>query len=120
MDIDEIRSSIDSLDEELLNAFIERMRLSEQVAQFKVDNKLSLTNKKREQEVLEKAQAQAQAQAPAQAREYERYVQEFFCMLMELSKERQLELYPELKLCEEMRQGSCQRLCLGDACTRKS
>ena len=111
MDINEIRNRIDSLDEELLKAFLERMRLSEQVARYKVENSLSLENKQREEEVLQKAQENAE--------EYENYAHAFFCTLIELSKDRQAELFPELALCKEMRQGSCQRLCLGDACAKR-
>ncbi|MCL2808390.1 MAG: chorismate mutase [Coriobacteriia bacterium] len=88
MDINEIRSKIDEIDEDILNAFIERMSLSEQVAEYKVAHNLPLENIEREQAVLQRALANAG--------QYECLVHAFFCKLMQLSKERQLQLYPSL------------------------
>jgi len=82
MDISEIRSKIDEVDERLLAAFIERMRLSEQVAEYKQQNSLPLENSAREQEVLQKAQQNSG--------EYGQYAQELFSTLIKLSKDRQL------------------------------
>ena len=84
MDINEIRNRIDEVDERLLKAFIERMRLSEEVAEYKQQNSLPLENSAREQAVLQKVQDNSG--------EYQQYAQEFFNTLIKLSKDRQCEL----------------------------
>jgi len=84
MDINEIRSRIDEVDERLLEAFIERMRLAEEVAAYKQHNELPLVNEAREQAVLQKVRENSGA--------YALYAQEFFSTLIKLSKDRQLEI----------------------------
>ena len=88
MDLIEIRTMIDAVDERLLEAFLERMRLSEQVAEYKLKNGLPLENREREREVLQRAREGAG--------EHERYAAEFFGTLIQLSKDRQQQLHPEL------------------------
>jgi len=88
MEINEIRSRIDEVDERLLEAFLERMRLAEEIAEYKQQNKLPLVNEAREQEVLQKMQEHSG--------EYAQYTHEFFSTLIEISKERQRELFPDL------------------------
>ncbi len=59
MDINEIRDRINAVDERILESFIERMRLSEDVAEFKRANKLPLTDKARERAILKQVQERA-------------------------------------------------------------
>ena len=89
MEINEIRSRIDAVDERLLNAFLERMCLAEQVAEYKQQNGLPLVNVVREKAVMQKMQENSG--------EYAQYTQELFSTLIKLSKDRQRELFPELK-----------------------
>jgi len=84
MDINEIRSRIDAVDERLLEAFLERMRCVDEVAEYKKLNGLFLENRVREQEILQKVQDNSG--------NYGEYAQEFFSTLIELSKSRQNEL----------------------------
>ncbi len=85
MDIKEIRDKIDSVDEELLKLFIERMRLSEKVAEYKNENTLPVVNKAREREILARVQEQSG--------DLEQYAYRLFHDIIELSKARQSELY---------------------------
>ncbi|MCL2528832.1 MAG: chorismate mutase [Coriobacteriia bacterium] len=89
MDINEIRNRIDAVDERILEAFIERMRLSEEVAEYKQRNALPLENIAREQEVLQKVKENSG--------KYGLYAQELFSTLIKLSKDQQQELFSELE-----------------------
>lgn len=85
MELNEIRNSIDSVDEQLLKLFLNRMDLSEQVAAYKQAHSLPLLNKTREREIL--------ARVTEQAGDRESYAYQLFTTLFELSKARQGELY---------------------------
>lgn len=87
MDISEIRTRINDVDERLLDSFIERIRLSEEVAKIKQQSGLPLVDRAREREVLQRAQEESG--------EYERYAYEFFNATIGLSKARQYELFPQ-------------------------
>ena len=52
MELSEIRERIDSADEALLSAFLERMELAKEVAEYKAANSLPVLNKTRERESL--------------------------------------------------------------------
>ena len=83
-DINEIRSRIDAVDTRLLEAFCERMRLSEQVAAYKQQNRLPLEDIEREQAVIDKVSEDSGA--------YGHYAEELFRTLIRLSKEYQREV----------------------------
>jgi len=85
MELNEIRSSIDTVDEQMLKLFLERMDLSEQVAAYKQTHSLPLLNKTREREILARVAAEAGKREP--------YAYQLFTTLFELSKARQSELY---------------------------
>lgn len=85
MDLAELRAEIDSLDAELLELFLRRMRCSGQVALYKQSRGLEVFHPRREEEILERA---SQAAGP----EMESYARDFFTFLMELSKKHQKEL----------------------------
>ncbi len=87
MDISEIRDRINSVDEKILESFIERMHLAEDVVAYKRENRLPLVDKARERAILSRVQEQSGA--------YERYAYELFHTLIELSKVRQYELLPQ-------------------------
>ena len=84
MELSEIRSRIDDVDNQLLSLFLERMALSEDVAAYKEAHSLPLVNKTREREIL--------AEMTAKAGDKERYVHNLFSTLFELSRSRQAEL----------------------------
>ncbi len=84
MDIKELRSSIDTVDEQILKLFIERMELSEQVAEYKKENSLPIVNRQREREVL--------SDMSGKAGQYGDYAYQLFSRLIDLSKARQCEL----------------------------
>jgi chorismate mutase/prephenate dehydratase len=85
MDIAEIRNKINEVDKELLEAFVRRMRLSEQVASHKSERGLPVTDKTREREVLRRVQEEAGDLAP--------YAFELFHTLIGLSKAHQHQLF---------------------------
>lgn len=84
MELSEIRGKIDQVDDQLLQLFLERMRLSEEVAAYKNEHHLPVLNKQREREVL--------AKVTERAGEKERYAYHLFSTLFELSRSRQAEL----------------------------
>ena len=84
MELSEIRARIDSVDDQLLNLFLERMDLAEEGAKYKNEHHLPILNKTREREVL--------ASVMEKAGSRERYAYHLFATLMELAKSRQAEL----------------------------
>ena len=84
MDLSEIRTKIDAVDDEMLNLFLQRMELAEEVAAYKKEHKLPILNKTREREVLAKVTEKAGAQ--------EKYAYHLYETLFELARSRQAEL----------------------------
>ena len=84
MELQDIRARIDDVDEQILNLFLERMSLSEEVASYKREHHLPIFNKAREREIL--------ARVTEKAGERERYAYHLFTTLMELGRSRQAEL----------------------------
>ena len=54
MELSEIREKIDAVDEQLLDLFLQRMDLSEEVAAYKNAHHLPILNKERERAILAK------------------------------------------------------------------
>lgn len=52
MDLQEMRKSIDTIDEEILGLFVKRMAVSRDIAQFKKENKMPILQSNREEEVI--------------------------------------------------------------------
>ena len=84
MELSDIRVKIDEIDDQLLQLFLERMSLSEDVIRYKIENDLPILNKQREREIL--------AKVTENAGDKERYAYHLFSTLMELSRSRQAEL----------------------------
>ncbi|MBQ2675800.1 MAG: prephenate dehydratase [Clostridia bacterium] len=59
MDLKEIRNKIDSIDDQLLDLFLQRMECSKQVAEYKVANNIPVLNAQRESEILDKVASDA-------------------------------------------------------------
>ena len=85
MELKEIRARIDAIDEQMLSLFLERMACAEQVAVYKKEHNLPVLNAVREQEILAEVEAKSGDLAP--------YSRELFRVLMDLSKDRQRELF---------------------------
>lgn len=84
MELSEIRTKIDAVDDQLLALFLERMALSEEVAAYKNEHKLPILNKTREREIL--------AKVTQRAGDKERYAYHLYSTLFELARSRQAEL----------------------------
>ena len=84
MELSEIREKIDTVDDQLLKLFLERMSLAEEVAAYKNEHHLPILNKERERAVL--------ARVMEQSGEKERYAYHLFSTLFELARSRQAEL----------------------------
>lgn len=87
MEISEIRSRIDTIDDQMLDLFLNRMDLADQVAGYKNEHSLPTLNKTREREIL--------AKVAQKAGDRERYAYHLFTTLFQLSRSRQAELYSE-------------------------
>ena len=84
MELSEIRTKIDTVDDRLLELFLERMALSEEVASYKNEHHLPILNKTREREIL--------AKVTQKAGDKERYAYHLYSTLFELGRSRQAEL----------------------------
>ena len=84
MELSEIRTQIDAVDDQLLDLFLQRMDLSEEVAAYKNERHLPIENKSREREIL--------ARVTEAAGERERYAYQLFSTLFQLGRSRQAEL----------------------------
>ena len=88
MELSEIRARIDAVDDQLLDLFLKRMALSEEVAAYKHEHKLPILNKAREREIL--------AKVAQRAGDKERYAYHLYSTLFELARSRQAELISAL------------------------
>ena len=84
MELSEIREKIDAVDDQLLDLFLQRMDLSEEVAAYKNEHHLPILNKARERAIL--------AKVTEKSGEKERYAYHLFSTLFELARSRQAEL----------------------------
>ena len=82
MDLNELRNEINQIDEDLLNLFLRRMDVAEQVADYKRANNLPIYQPQREREILKKVADQAGPEKSG-------YARVLFSMLLELSKSSQ-------------------------------
>ena len=84
MELSEIREKIDAVDDQLLDLFLQRMDLSDEVAAYKNEHHLPILNKERERAIL--------AKVTEKSGERERYAYHLFSTLFELARSRQAEL----------------------------
>lgn len=87
MELSEIRSRIDQIDEQLLKLFLERMDLAEDVASQKMEQSLPVLNQTREKEILDRV--------TEQAGDRDTYVRSYFAHIMDLSKSLQKQMIYE-------------------------
>ena len=79
MDIKELRSQIDAIDDELVQLFCRRMEVSEQIAQYKRENKLPILVPAREREKLQDVSGKA-------GTDMANYTRVLYSMIFELSR----------------------------------
>lgn len=84
MELSEIRTKIDAVDDQLLQLFLTRMDLADEVAAYKNEHHLPILNRERERAVLSRVTAAAGPR--------ERYAYHLFSTLFELARSRQSEL----------------------------
>ena len=84
MELSDIRNQIDGIDGQLLELFLRRMELAEDVAAYKKAHGQPILNRSREQEILDRVTARAGERGD--------YARRLFETLMELSRARQAEL----------------------------
>ncbi len=89
MDLNEIRNEIDTIDDQLVNLFCQRMALSASVADYKKENNLPIFVPARERAILQKV---AEKAGP----EMENYTRVLYSMLFELSRSYQSKRNGEL------------------------
>ena len=82
MELNELRNEINRIDDELLELFLKRMDVAEQVADYKREHDLPIYQPQREREVLKKVADKA-------GEDKSGYARVLFSMLMELSKSSQ-------------------------------
>ena len=87
MDISELRNKIDTVDNQILDLFLQRMDVLEQIAAYKNAHAIPIQDKSREREIL--------AKVIQKAGEKEQYAYHLFITLFELAKARQSELRAE-------------------------
>ena len=79
MEINELRSQIDCIDEELVKLFCQRMKVAEQIAQYKRQNNLPILVPAREREKLQDVSSKAGS-------EMANYTRVLYSMIFELSR----------------------------------
>ncbi len=84
MDINEIRTKINGVDDEILALFLERMELAGEVAAYKAECSLPITDRERERALLKRIRENAPG--------FEGYAGKLFSTLISLSKAHQREL----------------------------
>ena len=96
MELNELRNEINQIDDEILNLFLRRMDVAEQVADYKRDHNLPILQPAREREILKKVADKAGPDKSG-------YARVLFSMLIELSKssqnkrnKRELELHRQI------------------------
>ena len=82
MELNELRTEINRIDDEILKLFLKRMDVAEQVADYKRSHDLPIYQPQREREILKKVAEKAGSEMGG-------YARVLFSMLMELSKSSQ-------------------------------
>ncbi|MDO5553023.1 MAG: prephenate dehydratase domain-containing protein [Planctomycetia bacterium] len=85
MSLEEIRDRISSLDEQIVNLVVDRMKLATEVAKYKKENGIPVLNRTREREIMTRVTSQA-------GEDFEEYAKILFSILFDLSKSYQIRL----------------------------
>jgi len=84
--LENLRTEIDKIDEDLIELFIKRMNISLEVAEYKKANNLPVLNPEREREILNKVSSVVSEKA---GDELDNYARVFFSTLLNVSRSRQ-------------------------------
>ena len=79
MELDEIRTKIDKIDEELVNLYKKRMELCAEVAEYKRDNNIPVLDSSRERALLTKV-------SELSGSEFEEYSRTLYSTILDLSR----------------------------------
>ncbi len=82
MELSELRTQIDEIDSALLSLFLQRMELSAQIAAYKKEHDLPISDPCREREILQALENKAAPQMAA-------YVRQLYDTIFALSKDHQ-------------------------------
>ncbi len=82
MNLDELRKSIDQIDDKLLKLFEERMKIAHDVALYKIENGLDVFQSEREKAIIEKVRSKA-------SDGLENSAETLFTTIMDISKSKQ-------------------------------
>ncbi|MCR5667013.1 MAG: chorismate mutase [Eubacterium sp.] len=91
MDLQSIRKQIDETDEQLVKLYCHRMKLSEQVASYKIETSMAVQDAKREASKLEQVCQAAESDFENEA------IKELYEQIMSISRKRQYQLIREIK-----------------------
>lgn len=75
-----LREEIDRVNKELIELFIERMRISQEIGEYKKEKGLKIYDRKREEEIIQKA-------IEGKDEKYKEYISEFLKELMSMSRD---------------------------------
>ena len=78
MNLNEIRNEIDSIDKEIVSLLLKRMAASAKVAAYKIENKMPVYDKAREDALLEKIESLSMDMSP--------YTKEIYLEILKQSK----------------------------------
>ncbi len=93
-DLQDCRSRIDAIDSQIVQLFEERMKISEQVAAYKIQNGLKVRDPQREQQKIADLSARAHGELNT------RGTAEIFRQIMAISRKRQYQLLAEQNITE--------------------
>ena len=79
-DLNYLREEIDKVNKGLIELFIERMKISEEIGEYKRENGMKIYDKKREAEIIAEA-------VDGRDEKYKEYISEFLKELMKLSRD---------------------------------
>ncbi|MCR5716750.1 MAG: prephenate dehydratase [Lachnospiraceae bacterium] len=89
MDLSELRTQIDAIDQQMVDLYQQRMNISKQVAEYKIENGRKVYDRAREEEKIEKLRGLA-------ANDFNRRgIEELFSQIMSMSRKLQYQLLTE-------------------------
>lgn len=100
MDINDLRKEIDKIDDEMLKLFLERMDVVKEVALYKKENFLPITDKEREKTIKEKKSEKVEKE------EIKKYYVNFLDDIINISKRYQNEILKGVKIAYAGKKGA--------------
>ena len=85
MELNQLRNKIDDCDRRIITAFVERMKLAGNIAEYKKENGLPVYDEKREQAVIKKASEMSEGY-------FENEIALLYKAIMDISKQYQTSL----------------------------